>query len=381
MNVDNLVIGGGYAGLTCALEVRSGSTLLVNDDSFHWASTRFHQFFSGATIPSIDLPKLLSEKDVHFMQGKLNLDFSQANQLEETKSLLLNDKEIKFKNLVLAVGAQPRDISAKNIEVPMLSLGDFKSRDLWDKGPEPVMEAIRKNNSPVCFIGGGATGIQMIFEFISVARKKYNLQNEIYLITGESGFFDKLSDKFSRVVQKRLQKQRVQVYFSSFVKEIQGKSIIVTDVAGRNREVIDVSAVFSFPGIKPGLQEFNCDQYGRLIQGNQINSSIFAIGDFTRYDSMGLNSDSAQSAVRKGKLVAANLRSKNLGKKLKPYDYKELGYFLSLGRGDGVGWMLHPENVIDGPAALVIKEAIEVQHDLYLKGYDTYLPFGNIFLN
>ena len=41
--------------------------------------------------------------------------------------------------------------------------------------------------------------------------------------------------------------------------------------------------------------------------------------------------------------------------------------------------MLHPENVIDGPPALVIKEAIEVQHDLYLKGFGTYLPFGNIF--
>ena len=75
------------------------------------------------------------------------------------------------------------------------------------------------------------------------------------------------------------------------------------------------------------------------------------------------------------------MRLKNESKRLKPYNYKELGYFLSLGRGDGVGWMLHPENVIDGPPALVIKEAIEVQHDLYLKGFDTYLPFGNIFLN
>lgn len=380
MKVDNLIIGGGYAGLTCAMEVQSGSTLLVNDDSSHWASTRFHQFFSGLAKPCVDLPGLLAEKDLHFMQASYDLDFSKLDQIQEQKKVFINQTEIEFNNIVFAVGAKSRTIPAEAIDVPMLTLADFKSLDLWKRGPEALLKDIG-NRDPVCFVGGGATGIQMLFEFLTVARKKYKLENEIYLVTGDSGFFTGMSDKFSRVVQKRLQKNRVQVLFNTLVSEVQSNKISLTDLTGSNQEKLSVSAVFSFPGIEAGFKEFTCDQYGRLTANNKAYESIFAIGDFTRYQSKGLNSDSAQAAVRKGKLVAQNLRLRNESKKLKPYNYKELGYFLSLGRGDGVGWMLHPENVIDGPPALVIKEAIEVQHDLYLKGFDTYLPFGNIFLN
>lgn len=380
MKVDNLIIGGGYAGLTCALEAQSGSTLLVNDDASHWASTRLHQFFSGLAKPCVDLGGLLEERDLHFMQASYVLDFAKLDQIQDQKKIVINKTDIEFNNIVFAVGAKSRTISTEAIDVPMLTLKDFKSQDLWDRGLEDLLKGI-VSRDPVYFIGGGATGIQMLFEFLTVARKKYKLENEIYLVTGDSGFFTGLSDKFSRVVQKRLQKHRVQVLFNSLVSKVQGNKIHLTDLSGSHQEEISASAVFSFPGIQPGLKEFTCDQYGRLIANSKVYESIFAIGDFTRYQSQGLNSDSAQAAVRKGKLVAQNLRLKNESKRLKPYNYKELGYFLSLGRGDGVGWMLHPENVIDGPPALVVKEAIEVQHDLYLKGFDTYLPFGNIFLN
>ena len=114
---------------------------------------------------------------------------------------------------------------------------------------------------------------------------------------------------------------------------------------------------------------------------NDELESVYAVGDCTKYAGQGLNSSSAQAAVRKGKLVAQNLNRKSTGKDLKQYTYKELGYFLSLGPGDGVGWMIHPDNVLSGPPAMVVKETIEAQYDLFIRGFDTYLPFGNIFMN
>jgi NADH dehydrogenase len=78
--------------------------------------------------------------------------------------------------------------------------------------------------------------------------------------------------------------------------------------------------------------------------------------------------------VRKGKLVARNiLRHSGLLKILEPYLHHDIGYVVSLGPADAVGWLALENNVVTGIAAHVIKEIVEAQYDLLLTGIDTYL--------
>ncbi|MDE2389348.1 MAG: pyridine nucleotide-disulfide oxidoreductase, partial [Betaproteobacteria bacterium] len=92
------------------------------------------------------------------------------------------------------------------------------------------------------------------------------------------------------------------------------------------------------------------------------------------YQSLGSNTLTAQSAVRKGKLVARNvLRHAGFPGLLEPYLHHELGYVVSLGASDAVGWLVAEGNLITGMPALAIKEIVEAQYDLLLAGIDTYL--------
>lgn len=82
----------------------------------------------------------------------------------------------------------------------------------------------------------------------------------------------------------------------------------------------------------------------------------------------------AQSAVRKGMLAARNiLRHSGTFKLLEPYFHRDLGYVVSLGPADAVGWLALEGNVVNGIPALVIKEIVEAQYDLLLTGIDTYV--------
>lgn len=81
----------------------------------------------------------------------------------------------------------------------------------------------------------------------------------------------------------------------------------------------------------------------------------------------------AQTAVRKGRLIAENILLSIRGRELARYGYQELGYFVSLGMFDGIGWIFTPMNVLSGLPAFFAKEMIETQFALLLRGWDTYL--------
>ena len=100
--------------------------------------------------------------------------------------------------------------------------------------------------------------------------------------------------------------------------------------------------------------------------------ALFAAGDCARYAGGGLDAMTAQAAVRKGKLVAENIRRLSRHEPLAAYDYQALGYFLSLGPLDGIGWLGSPGNILSGAPAFTVKIAVEAQFNLFLRGVDTY---------
>ena len=60
-------------------------------------------------------------------------------------------------------------------------------------------------------------------------------------------------------------------------------------------------------------------------------------------------------------------------KLLEPYLHQDLGYVLSLGPRDAIGWIGLQANVVGGAPAVAVKELVEAQHELLLAGIDTYL--------
>jgi NADH dehydrogenase len=115
--------------------------------------------------------------------------------------------------------------------------------------------------------------------------------------------------------------------------------------------------------------------YGQVVGKGEVLENILSAGDCSRFDSSGLNSLTAQAAVRKGKLVARNILQLKNGDKPHRYSYQEKGYLVSLGALDAIGWVGLRCNLVKGFPASVIKDAMETQYDLFLNGVDTYLDF------
>ena len=90
---------------------------------------------------------------------------------------------------------------------------------------------------------------------------------------------------------------------------------------------------------------------------------------------IGLPGGSVQTRVmRKGRLVARNiLRASGPLNVPEPYLHRDLGYVISMGPRDAVGWIALQRNVVAGFAADVVKDLVEAQYDLLLDSIDTYL--------
>jgi NADH dehydrogenase len=113
--------------------------------------------------------------------------------------------------------------------------------------------------------------------------------------------------------------------------------------------------------------------FGQVEVEGKLFTDIFGAGDCADYAGNGLNHLTAQAAVRKGKLVAHNIRNLKAGRELRRYRYQERVYLLSLGSTDAVGWLGLHSNLMKDFTASILKDALETQYDLYLDGVDTYL--------
>jgi NADH dehydrogenase len=111
---------------------------------------------------------------------------------------------------------------------------------------------------------------------------------------------------------------------------------------------------------------------GQVLLGGVPSERIFAAGDCSSFQGGGFDSASAQAAVRKGRLVAANLERFAAGRRLKPYGAPELGFFLSMGVLDGIGWAGDRRVIVTGVPAFAVREAIEARYELLLRGVDTF---------
>ena len=89
---------------------------------------------------------------------------------------------------------------------------------------------------------------------------------------------------------------------------------------------------------------------------------------------LGSNLMTSQSALRKGKAAANNiLREAGILRFCLPYMHQDIGYLLSLGPDDAVGWIGSKNAIVSGLPAFIAKEGIEAQYDLLLSGVDSYV--------
>ncbi|MCB1179938.1 MAG: FAD-dependent oxidoreductase [Leptospiraceae bacterium] len=373
-----IIIGGGIAGLSSAITFSKSNldvTLIDKETHFLNQLKLYKAFYFPLKQLKLNFLELASKFHFKFIQKEVLFDQKVLSEWVKEKKLSYDNLKIDFDYLIISTGAGSINIISPSN--PSSSNNLYTLEELKEVEPQTLiknlMDKLSFGQKAVYFIGGGATGVQSALELADYFfLKKQHIK--INLVDREPRLLGSQPERISEYVLNKFIDKKISYYpYTSFISK-NGNDLILKNLETGKQMKRESDLTFLFPGVRPTPFSISANSYGQVYYGTpDVYSNVFAAGDCVSFSGKGLNSLSAQAAVRKGRLVARNIISHSKGRRMSEYSYKELGYFLSTGFYDAIGWTFMDFNIVSGPQAFVIKEGIELQMELFLKGVDTYI--------
>ncbi|WP_264082204.1 NAD(P)/FAD-dependent oxidoreductase [Desulfuromonas versatilis] len=362
--------------MACLIELakkgRRHELHLVDAEPGHCKVTHLHKTFTtpveGYTVP---FAQLAEKFGFRFHHQRVSFAADELPRLENARALPLPQGTLDFDQLVISTGASA--IPLRNGEKQGFGLGDLRR----GRGVEVfnrLLERSEEEPAQITLVGGGATGIQILFELKEQLRRK-RIPHNLRLVDLNERLVPDQPEGFHRYIGKKLQREEIEYYPETRYLDHAEQAIRVEDLRAGRILSMNSHLTLLFPGVTPSPFALESNAYGQVLSGQTVLPSIFSAGDCAYFHSRGLNLLTAQAAVRKGRLVARNILNLAEGKNPYKYRYQEKGYLISLGSVDAIGWLGLRCNLVKGFAASFIKDAMETQYDLFLDGVDTYLGF------
>lgn len=367
-----IVIGGGYAGMAVVIGLRRAAPdaeiHVVDPREHHLKLTQLQQTLRRP-LDDIRIPFARLARRYHFTHHRSALSFDEATlrDWQWNKALPLPAGPTPFDYLVIATGAGSRRLPGGRCVYTQEDFCRQEGRSIIDH----MLTRTEGRERQFSVVGAGATGVQFLFELNDVLQSR-GVDYRLRLLSQSDRLLPGFPRGFHDYILTRLRQAGVDYLPQTRYRGQRGTQLELENTQTGETQVLPSDLTLLFPGVAPQPYAIQANRYGQALAGDALLPNIFAAGDCARFASRGLNALSAQAAVRKGKQVVANIL--RLQQKRLPYiyAYDELGYFVSLGSWDGVGWLLLKLNVLSGLAASVIKEAIEAQYDLFVDGLDLY---------
>ncbi len=341
------IVGGGYAGIATAIELRSlgfsGQVTLFDPRPAHQKITQWHKLARGDEAHKYEEP---------FTELAARFRFVFVQRQVDVRHLVSDPEKTLGARYSAIVVAQGSHTPARPPNV--ITFDDLRD----DEKHQRELRTLR--NRTIAVVGGGPTGVQFAFEFAERG-------NRVILYEARDRLLPSFDFSLGAITLEAAGKAGIDVRCNTeFLRYENGivmsKSGLI-ELADRADYALFVPGVRSSPSVV-------CDVFGR-IEGLP-HQNLYAAGDNSYFSGRGLNAKSAQAAVRKGQHVARTIVADLAGKAPTAYSYAELGYFVSLGPRNAVGYLLSQKTAFSGRAALFMKEAIERQYNLYLAGFPVY---------
>ncbi len=368
-----IIIGGGYAGLSALITLRKqapdAEITLIDPRPDHLIITRLHETVHRP-LDTIQVAYGVLAKRFGFIHKQQAIQFDEdlIRAWDSDKVIQIGEEILPFDYLLIAAGSLP----IQSVTEPDV----FDLNAISQQGFATVLEQFiantDANEKTINIIGAGPTGIQFAFEMahvLLVCHADYQLN----LIEGGDKLLSPFPAAIGRYVEKRLFEKRISLLTHEYYKGKQGREILLENSHSGDKSVHASDLTLLLLGKKPELL-LHANSSGQVVLDRKVLTHIFTAGDCSHYDDFGSNLMTSQSALRKGKAAAKNiLREAGILRFCLPYMHEDIGYLLSLGPGDGVGWIGSKNAIVSGLPGFIAKEAIEAQYDLLLTGIDSYV--------
>lgn len=370
-----VIVGGGYAGMAALTTLKQYASnidiTLIDPKDYHFKVTHLHETFR---YPLSDLRVSFSTLEKRFscrhIQASLQVNDELLRQWQDNHALEIGGEVLDFDYLLITTGDETK-AKAFAPQQNVLVLQDF----MHTEGSALLLQHLNKCEQAEPFIsvvGAGATGIQFLFE-IRQFLSRYRIKAKLRLVNSGDHVLTQFPSGFDTYVQSCMQELDIDFVSNTRYRGQTDQLIQLEEKQTGHTYELSSHLTLLFLG-KKQADILSANPFGQVVVDQKPMHNIFVAGDCSIYRSLGSNVQSAQSAVRKGKLVGRNiLRHSGILKILEPYLHHDIGYVVSLGPSDAVGWLVTEGNIVTGIPALAIKELVEAQYDLLLMGIDTYV--------
>lgn len=339
-----VIIGAGFAGLTCARELagKPGIAVTVVDrNPFQLFSPLLYQVATGG-LPEDDIayPVRAAIPGITFRRGEVVYIGTKA------KTIRLEDGTvIPFDDLVLATGSTGTTFGVPGVSehaLQMKSIHEARAirRRLLQTYEDVEMGRAPKEALRVVVVGGGPTGVELagaIAELQKGMKREYPDLAPLATVTlVEAGprVLPMFTEKSSAHAKKELQQIGVDVRVDAAVDRM-----YPTDVHLKDGEVLPAGTIiwaagvaayeqWSFLGLTDRMNRLTVDEYLRVAD------DIWVIGDTANFAPEGERPLPmiAPVAMQMGRHVAKQILAQQHGKELSPFRYKDKGQMATIGR-------------------------------------------------
>ncbi len=359
---DTLIVGGGFGGALCAhrlerlLRHRPGNRLLVAPENFMLFSPLLPEAASGTLEPRhavIPLRELLRRTDV--LVGEV-VDFSADRMDAEVLDVNGSRHEIGFRSAVLSPGSIPATLPIPGLRdhaVGFKSLADaiwLRNRVLRQLDAAEAADAGERGRLlTFTFVGGGYAGVEALAELESLARdavRRYpRLSRRDFrwvLVEAQSSLLPGLHPRLATYTERTLRRRGVEVHLDTKLESCAGG---VVELSGRPVPPYPSDTIVWTAGQRPApLAErwgLPTDDRGHVPVDDHMRVAgrrdLYAVGDFAAVPDPegGVAPNTAQHALRQGRVAAANVAAYLGAGSPVSYDYRTRGLAVTLGKWEG----------------------------------------------
>ncbi len=339
-----LIIGGGFAGTRAAIDLAKKGLpnthiTLVSNKSYFEYYPALYRVVTGASPIEVCVPL----EDI--VPYGVDIVVDTVTSIDLTKKVVTSEKygEMPYTTLVLALGSETTYFNLPGLD--SMSLG-FKSTKEALRLKNHIYNLFKTHMHPnqneltshfhVVVVGGGPSGVEVAGDLTAFMRK---LAKEtgvdpslvtIDLIESNPRLVPALPPEVSERILRRLRILGVNIFLNRRLVKEEVESVYMKDMSLQTKTVIWTAGtqINQLVASTEGLQfsekkRVVVDEYMRALG----HSDVYVAGDLAATPYSGL----AQTAIYDGSYLADTVASEILGKKVRAYAPKKVGYVIPVG--------------------------------------------------
>jgi NADH dehydrogenase len=354
-----VIIGGGFAGIALAKQLRNKKVqvVLLDKHNYHTFQPLLYQVATGGLeAGSIAYPirKVIQEFDDCYFRLTSVKEIDTANQ-----KVITEIGDLTYEYLVIATGSKTNYFGNKEIERNSMAMKtipqslNIRSLILENFEQAVLLKDSAEKNSLINFVlvGGGPTGVELAGALAEM--KKEILQKdypdldidkmEINLIQSGDRILDSMSEKSSQEAENFLIDLGVKIWKNVRVTNYDGRTITTnSDLTFETATLIWTAGVKG--AIVAGLDGQSLVENVKRIRVNPFSQvvgydNIFAVGDIAMMeldDYPRGHPMMAQPALQQGKLLGENLARLLAKQPMEAFKYNDKGSMATIGRNKAV---------------------------------------------